>query len=231
MDQTLGVLTTRTRCGKNARVDKCDSGSTGVLDVTSTSARKAGCTWWWVNQLTLYILCDIWVEWNILCSKIYWEHILFRWSNWGDVCSESKCTLCQASRPLAPVHHFCCVFCIIAKKILFLNVLLAINFTTLIKEIYVLCSLGKKKVWTPLLHPVSIPYQYQHCHENLKAHRLLMVTVYRNYWCSLHWFGTHWTGVSGIPRGGSTPPPEIPKAPQNHAKLNPIVKTVKNCWI
>ena len=28
--------------------------------------------------------------------------------------------------------------------------------------------------------------------------------------------------------GGSTPP-EIPKAHQNRAKLNPIVKTVKNC--
>ena len=26
--------------------------------------------------------------------------------------------------------------------------------------------------------------------------------------------------------GGSTPPPEIPKALQNRAKLNPIVKTV-----
>jgi len=25
--------------------------------------------------------------------------------------------------------------------------------------------------------------------------------------------------------------PEIPKAIQNRAKLNPIVKTVKNCWI
>ena len=46
MDQTLGVLTTQTRCGKNAHVDKCDNGSTGVLDVTGTSARKAGCTWW-----------------------------------------------------------------------------------------------------------------------------------------------------------------------------------------
>jgi len=29
--------------------------------------------------------------------------------------------------------------------------------------------------------------------------------------------------------GVSTPPPEIPKALQNRAKLNPIVKTVKNC--
>ena len=38
---------------------------------------------------------------------------------------------------------------------------------------------------------------------------------------------------SGVPRGGglgcSNPPPEILKALQNRAKLNPIVKTVKNC--
>ena len=41
---------------------------------------------------------------------------------------------------------------------------------------------------------------------------------------------------SGIPRGGrvggfNPPHPEIPKALQNHSKLNPIVKTFKNCWI
>ena len=29
--------------------------------------------------------------------------------------------------------------------------------------------------------------------------------------------------------GFNPPPPEIPKALQNRAKLNPIVKTVKNC--
>ena len=37
---------------------------------------------------------------------------------------------------------------------------------------------------------------------------------------------------SGVPRGGlgySTPPPEIPKALQNRAKITTIVKTVKNC--
>ena len=32
-------------------------------------------------------------------------------------------------------------------------------------------------------------------------------------------------------RGGFQTPPEIPKALQNRAKLNPIAKTVKNCWI
>jgi len=38
----------------------------------------------------------------------------------------------------------------------------------------------------------------------------------------------------GVPRGGFgvfKPPPEIPKALQNCAKLNLIVKTVKNYWI
>ena len=44
--------------------------------------------------------------------------------------------------------------------------------------------------------------------------------------------------VRGVPRGvgvgggsNTPPPPEIPKALQNRAKLNPIVKTVKNCRI
>jgi hypothetical protein len=40
---------------------------------------------------------------------------------------------------------------------------------------------------------------------------------------------------SGVPEGGGfgvfKPPPDIPKALQNRAKLNPIVKAVKNCWI
>ena len=38
---------------------------------------------------------------------------------------------------------------------------------------------------------------------------------------------------SGVPGGGvfNPPLPEIPKALQNRAKLNPIVKTVKHCWI
>ena len=37
-----------------------------------------------------------------------------------------------------------------------------------------------------------------------------------------------WCTEGGL---GVQPPPQIPKALQNHAKLNPIVKTVKNCWI
>ena len=30
---------------------------------------------------------------------------------------------------------------------------------------------------------------------------------------------------------GCSNPPEIPKALQNRAKINPIVKTAKSCWI
>jgi len=37
----------------------------------------------------------------------------------------------------------------------------------------------------------------------------------------------HWNTEGG----GLNPPPEIPKALQNRAKLNQIVKTVKNSWI
>jgi len=54
----------------------------------------------------------------------------------------------------------------------------------------------------------------------------------------LGWVGFFWFFdrlVSGLTGGGGVlgvqnpPPPEIPKAFQNRAKLNPIVKTVKNC--
>ena len=42
------------------------------------------------------------------------------------------------------------------------------------------------------------------------------------------WGPVAYRGGGGF--GGSTPPhPEIPKALQNRAKLNPIVKTVKKC--
>jgi len=45
-------------------------------------------------------------------------------------------------------------------------------------------------------------------------------------------FGKKGVKFPGVPGGGmgglKTPPPQIPKAPQNRAKLNPIVKTVKN---
>ena len=52
-----------------------------------------------------------------------------------------------------------------------------------------------------------------------------------DYTCGL--ILTHYKSVAY--RGGGVwcvqPPPEIPKAFQNRAKINPIVKTVKNCWI
>jgi hypothetical protein len=38
----------------------------------------------------------------------------------------------------------------------------------------------------------------------------------------------YWEGGFGLFK---LPSPEIPKARQNSAKLNPAVKTVKNCWI
>ena len=44
---------------------------------------------------------------------------------------------------------------------------------------------------------------------------------------NLHQRRTEGGGVWGV----QTPPPEILRALQNRAKLNPIVKTVKNCWI
>jgi len=42
---------------------------------------------------------------------------------------------------------------------------------------------------------------------------------------------TEYTCSSRVPKGGLgvQPPLKIPKALQNRAKLNPIVKTVKNC--
>ena len=36
---------------------------------------------------------------------------------------------------------------------------------------------------------------------------------------------------SGVLKAGFKPLPEILKALQNCAELNPIAKTVKNCWI
>ena len=45
-------------------------------------------------------------------------------------------------------------------------------------------------------------------------------------WSFLNHTYSQWRTEGGF--GGFKPPPEIPKALQNHAKLNPIVKTVKN---
>ena len=47
-----------------------------------------------------------------------------------------------------------------------------------------------------------------------------------------NWTDKKWGGTAVVYRGGVgvfKPPPEILKALQNRAKLNPVVKTVKNC--
>ena len=53
--------------------------------------------------------------------------------------------------------------------------------------------------------------------------------------CSAEWQSASQEAVAyrggGVLGGSNPPPPEIPKALQNRAKLNPIVKTVKNYWI
>jgi len=54
-----------------------------------------------------------------------------------------------------------------------------------------------------------------------------MFTDHRAYFKALLWLVAAIS--SGIPRGWGLTPPEIPKALQNRAKLNLIVKTVKNC--
>ena len=52
----------------------------------------------------------------------------------------------------------------------------------------------------------------------------------RNYHFKLHNRPEEYSSQPAAYRGGGglNPPPEIPKAPQNRAKLNPILKTVKN---
>jgi len=46
--------------------------------------------------------------------------------------------------------------------------------------------------------------------------------------CTYHGYDNQWRTDGGVSEV-HPPPPEIPKALQNRAKLNPIVKTVKNC--
>ena len=62
-----------------------------------------------------------------------------------------------------------------------------------------------------------------------------MVCLQNFYWkkCIDYQYPIQYLEYSGILRGGFGvfKPPQIPKALQNHAKLNPIVKTVKKCWI
>ena len=53
-----------------------------------------------------------------------------------------------------------------------------------------------------------------------------IIDVYcKNHKCG----GDQWRTEGGLGCSNHPPPPEIPKALQNRAKLKPIVKTVKNC--
>jgi len=53
--------------------------------------------------------------------------------------------------------------------------------------------------------------------------------AWKEAWPSTVAYRGGWLGGGGGGVFVSNPPPEIPKALQNRAKLNPIVKTVKNC--
>jgi len=54
---------------------------------------------------------------------------------------------------------------------------------------------------------------YEICHRDLRV-------------CVTFWYDTV---ISGVPRGGGSTPLRNSEGPPNRAKLNPIVKTVKNC--
>ena len=51
------------------------------------------------------------------------------------------------------------------------------------------------------------------------------------FWMEPRFYVTENQWRTGGVRGSNPPPHDIPKALQNRAKLNPIVKTVKNWWI
>ena len=48
--------------------------------------------------------------------------------------------------------------------------------------------------------------------------------------CILY-YQPQWRTEEGVVGGLKPPPPQIPKALQNRAEHDPIVKTVENCWI
>jgi len=76
------------------------------------------------------------------------------------------------------------------------------------------------QVWRHFLHCFNLRRHYGHSMTTILASRFQPQSVLGG------WDGQWCTGG-----GGFKPPPEIPKALQNRAKLNLIVKTVKNCWI
>ena len=78
----------------------------------------------------------------------------------------------------------------------------------------------------------SIPKKEDHQAANIKGVSFQNVTKRAMKICHVDYVACstvqQWRTEGGL--GCSNPPsPEIPKAHQNGAKLNPIVKTVKNC--
>jgi len=66
----------------------------------------------------------------------------------------------------------------------------------------------------------------------LKCHLSLLlwqVEITLIFFSSLSYKWHQWRTEGGI--WGDSIPPKIPEALQNRAKLNPVVKTVKNYWI
>ena len=102
-----------------------------------------------------------------------------------------------------------------------------------------------KLFWPLLIEVIGVCY---------RACVIEFIGVFSGLYRRSHWqvfsglcHRSHWRVLSGLYRGcihievclnqwpteggrGQTPP-EIPKALQNRAKINLIVKTVKNCWI
>ena len=93
-----------------------------------------------------------------------------------------------------------------------------------------LCALEEVSIWGVLLK--LIMWDASVCSMDGYGDRLKREQSIRE--CSCHTdFLTEWSRSVAY-RGGVgvfNPPSEILKALQNRAKLNPIVKTVKNCWI
>jgi hypothetical protein len=97
-------------------------------------------------------------------------------------------------------------------------------------------------------YPVTLVDKYTHLSDRLTDIRVTAPSCYKaqddwemySDWLhvigiSIHSLFLYVLNTSGrqwrTEGGWGVQPPEILKVLQNHAKLNPIVKTVKNCWI
>ena len=70
-----------------------------------------------------------------------------------------------------------------------------------------------------------------HIFKNILRNRIIICAASLLLKYSPHFYSGQWRTQGGGAVGGFKPPPEIPRALQNRAKLNQIMKTVKNCWI